>query len=441
MRLKVMKIAFVSQPFDNIFLPWTGTGGSIGIWIYEVSRRLAMSCEVTVYTRKDRHQKKVEFNQGVRYQRISTAIDDWYPYLQTHGTRHIGFNIRRAIFFRNIKRPLFASNLYYLTYALQVARDLKKKKYDVVHIINFSQFVPIIRAFNPRIKIVLNMRCEWLTQLDYSMIERRLRDVDLIVGVSHYITEKICNRFPQFSKRCKTVYNGVDVTTFVNEKCHGASMENDIKQLLFVGRVSPEKGLHVLIDAFHEVVSCYPHTQLEIVGPTRVPLNHEWFWSLGLSDKVLQFASSFSHNPECDYYSFLQRQLLSLNIANNVTFTGFLPNQQIIEHYQHADVLINPSFSESFGRSLVEAMSCQVPVIAARTGGMEEIVEDGKTGILVEPDDAQALAQAILYLFAKEDPRKSMGKAARKRVVELFSWERVAENLLCEYKNICDVNE
>ncbi|MEM2915561.1 MAG: glycosyltransferase family 4 protein, partial [Candidatus Bathyarchaeia archaeon] len=217
-------------------------------------------------------------------------------------------------------------------------------------------------------------------------------------------------------------------------------IRNGIKRLLFVGRVSPEKGVHVLLEAFQKVISRYPKAQLEIVGPTNVPLNFEWFWSLGLDDKVLRFASSFCHNPKGNYFSFLQKQLISLNIADNVTFTGFVPNSEMIKHYRDVDVVVNPSFSESFGRSLIEAMACEVPVVAARVGGMTEIVENGKTGILVEPGDADALAEAIIRLLSNEDLRKSMGKAARKRVVELYSWERVAEKLLRHYKNICDGN-
>jgi len=195
--------------------------------------------------KKGRFQKKVEYDQGVHYRRISTAADEWSTYISTAvdklGRFPIFRNVRRLLFFRNVKRPLFASNLYYLTYVLQVAKDLRAEKCDVVHLHNFSQFVPIIRAFNPEIKIVLHMHCEWLTQLDRTMIERRLREADLVIGCSKYITEKILHRFPQFAKRCQTVYSGVDVNHFVSENNHWATKKNGVKRLLFVGRNSPEK--------------------------------------------------------------------------------------------------------------------------------------------------------------------------------------------------------
>ena len=73
------------------------------------------------------------------------------------------------------KRPFFSSNFVALEYILPIALDLRRNQVDIVHLQNFSQFVPIIRAFNPRIKIVLHMRCEWLSLLDREMIEPRIQ--------------------------------------------------------------------------------------------------------------------------------------------------------------------------------------------------------------------------------------------------------------------------
>jgi len=437
-----MKIALVHQPTGTISPSFLG--GSMRIWTYEVARRLARSCDVIVYTKKDRHQKKDEYDQGVHYRRISTAADEWFNYIST-AIDKLGrfprlYNVKRALFFRNVRRPLFASSLYHLTYALQVAKDLRAEKCDIVHIQNFSQFVPVFRAFNPKIKIVLDMRCEWLTQLDRAMIESRLREVDLVIGVSRYITEKIRRCFPQFAKRCQTVFTGIDINHYVNKNGQTMTKKNDVKRLLFVGRVSPEKGLHVLLDAFQKVVERYPQAQLEIVGPQgSAPI--EFIAALSDDDKVSNLASFYYRNfSSRGYFSHLQRRVLSLKISSHVTFSGFVPYVHVINHYRNADVLVNPSLSESFGRSLIEAMACQVPVVATRVGGMAEIVEDGKTGILVEPGDAQELAEAIIRLFSDEGLRRSMGEAARKRAVELYSWEKIVENLLCQYKNIRDGN-
>jgi glycosyltransferase involved in cell wall biosynthesis len=432
---KEVKIAIVHQPIGTISS--SDPRGGIELWIYEVARRLARSSGVIIYAKKGDNQKKFEYSQGVRYRRISTVVDEWFTFvslaLNKLGRFSLFKKIKAVVFFRNVKRPLFASKLFYLTYVLQVARDLKREKCDIVHLHNFSQFVPIIRAFNPKIKIVLHMHCEWLTQLDRTMIENRLRKVDLIIGCSDYITEKTRLVFPQFAERCQTVYNGVDVNHFVSRNRHVSANKNGVKRLLFVGRVSPEKGVHVLLEAFQEVVKRYPKAQLEIVGPKSVsPI--EFIVTLSDDPKVSDLVSFYKGS----YISHLQDKLSS-DVANHVSFTGFVSRQQLINCYQHADVFVFPSvWNEPFGMPIIEAMATEVPVVATRSGGITEIVKDGKIGILVEPNNASELAEAILHLLANEDLRKSMGKTARKQAVELFSWERVADDLLYQYKTVCE---
>jgi len=435
-----MKVAIVNMPFGNMVLPWTGGAGAYDIWTYEVARRLAQSCEVIVYTTRGRHQKKVEYDQGVKYQRISHASDRWYIYMTYSRAadkleRIPGFrNLRRILFFRHAKHPLIASSLYCPTYTYRVAKDLKKEKCDVVHIHNFSQFVPIIRAFNPEIKIVLHMHCEWLTQIDRAIIEKRLGDVDLVIGVSQYITETIRRCFPQFAKRCQTVLNGVDTTTFVNKNDHGASKKNDVKRLLFVGRVSPEKGVHVLLDAFEKVVRRDSQVQLKIIGSQGSTRGGEDIVALSCDPKVRDLAPFYRGN----YIQHLQSKLSS-DLASHVSFTGSVSRRQLITSCQNADVFVFPSvWNEPFGMPIVEAMATELPVIATRGGGIPEIVEDGKTGLLVERGVASSLAEAILCLLSDEDLRESMGKAARRRAVELFSWEKTVENLLHQYRNLCE---
>ena len=424
-----MKIAFVTQHWDEV-VPRVGGSSSIPILTYQIARRLTQSGEVIIYAKRGHSQQKVQCDdEGIHYRRMSVTAEDWLlkPF------KLLG----RLSGFRNPKRPFFASRLYYLGYALQVARDLRTQQPDIVHIHNFSQFVPVIRAFNPKVKIVLHMHCEWLTQLDQAMIEQRLRHVDLVVGCSEYITEKVRRRFPQFAGRCQTVFNGVDVHHFVSENSHSVSKENDVKRLLFVGRISPEKGVHVLMDAFQKVVEHCPQVQLDIVGPGgNAPFEFVVFVSD--DEKVSDLASFYGRIlRRGDYFSYLQRRLPS-NLASRVNFVGPVPNSLVIDYYRDADVFILPSlWNEPFGMPLVEAMASEVPVIATRGGGITEIVEEGQTGLLVERDNATALAEAILRLLVDDDLRKRMGKAGREQAIERYSWDLVTENLLHLYEDIC----
>lgn len=426
MKRKTLKLAFVNQPNDSILPPMQN---SLGIWTYETARRLDPSFAVIVYGKKGgkRFRKTIKYDQRVHFQLMPRS----YNNLLARFTRHLPLS-------RNIRRPFFASTLFQLGYALQVAMDLRKQQCDIVHIYNYSQFVPIIKTLNPEIKIVLNMRCEWLTQLDRRMIQRRLNQVDMIIGCSDYITEKIRCCFPQYASRCQTVYNGVDVNYFTssNNRNRDGMANSNSKQILFVGRVSPEKGVHILLDAFKKVTQHCPHAHLKIVGK-KSQLSFDFLVALSDDPKISQLASFYDKvSLRSIYLPYLKEQLRALRIESKVTFSDHVPYRDVANYYHDADVVVNPSLSESFGRSLIEAMAFKVPVVAAKVGGMPEIVENNKTGLLVDPGDSSALAEAILYLLENEDARKSMGHAARKRVVDQFSWDHITENLLRNYKNL-----
>lgn len=279
------------------------------------------------------------------------------------------------------------------------------------------------------------MHGEWLTQLDHKMIEKRLCKANLVLGCSEYITEVIRRTFPERAKSCKTIFNGADVHHFVSSNDREPKIKKT-KNLLFVGRVSPEKGVHVLLDAFKNVLGHHPDAHLKIVGP-QVSAPLEFILPFNKDSKFKDLASLYSGS----YRSRLRDQLPS-NLASQVSFIGNVPHSQLINYCQDADVFIFPSvWDEPFGIPIVEAMATGVPVIATRVGGITEIVEEGKTGLLVERGEVTALADAILSLLSDKAGRKSMGKAGRQRAIELFSWERIVENLLSQYKNSCESYE
>ncbi len=414
-----MKIAFFDYPWTIAEPP---TSGSICLYSYQLGRRLARSNEVIFYGSKAPHHQELEYyKEGILYRRIPESfIDKLLEPLNLLDSRQIS----------NPKRPFFASKLYYLGYYLQVAKDIQLQQCDVVHIHLVSQFVPLIRAFNPKAKIVLNMNSEWLTQLDPVMIERQIRQVDIVIGCSEYITSKIRNKFPQIQS--KTIFSGVDVEHFAPTTDYSKTKENGIKQLLFIGRISPEKGIHILLEAFNKVVLHYPDVQLKLVGPENAILPWEM---LNKEDPyVLDLIPFYKGN-----YSSQLRNILSANAASSVFFQGLVKHFKLIEYYQQADIFIFPSvWNEPFGTPIIEAMAMELPVIATRSGAFPELVEEGKTGLLVERGDADALAEAILYLLRNENISKAMGKAGRQRAVEKFSWDQLTESLFDQYKKICE---
>jgi glycosyltransferase involved in cell wall biosynthesis len=106
-------------------------------------------------------------------------------------------------------------------------------------------------------------------------------------------------------------------------------------------------------------------------------------------------------------------------------------------HFHSASIFVFPSvYEEPFGMPLVEAMASATPVIATRAGAFPEIVEDGRSGLLVERSDAHALADAIVQLLSKPDQRAAMAQRAFERASAMFSWDRIVEDLLTKYERL-----
>jgi glycosyltransferase involved in cell wall biosynthesis len=422
-----LRVAFVNQPF--LYTSFPNPTDSIGIVTAQIVRRLVPTCDVIVYTATQGKtlKKTTETHEGVKYEFLPTVSDKVLLKL---------VNKIPGIF--TTKKPDYASSLYYLTYALIVANELKKQKIDIVHIHNFSQFIPIVRSLNPNIKIAIHMHCQWLSQLDRDAIARRLKYVDLIVGCSEFITEKVRQQFPEFASKCQTVYNGVD-SHFFNQKVQNKSNEQDDKKLLFVGRVSPEKGVHVLLEAFEQVVKQFPNVRLDIVGGIGT-LPKEFIIALSDDDpKVANLISFYTADPvtgeTLSYYEQLQK-ILSPKAAKKITFCGSVSHKKLDKYYQNADVYINSSLSEALGMPILEAMAGSLPVVGSRIGGIPEAILNEKTGFVFESGDSEALANNLLRLLKDDNLRRVMGEAGHQRAIALFSWDRIVEKLLDRYENL-----
>jgi len=407
-----LKVAFVNQPWNDVAPP-VGNG-SVAILAYEAARRLARSCDVTMYARRGAGQAAFERHEGVEYRRVPTTADAWLLRALRRLPR------RRA-------NPLVGSGLYYVAYALQVARDIRRRRCDIVQLFNLSQFIPIIRRFNPQAKILIRMSCNWLTQLRRKTVERRLRGCDLVIGCSRYLTDSIAAAFPQFADRCRTVHNGRDVSRFAPQR-EGRQAG---RRLLYVGRVSPEKGLHVLLRALPAVVERFPDARLTIIGPEgEAP--HEL-----LFDPAGKAASSGLAALARPSYGKYLRSLAGRELAGRVSFGGFVPHHLLPERYREAAVFVFPSvWPEPSGNPPIEAMAAGVPVVATRTGGTQEYVADGETGLLVQPGDSKALADALIRLLGDDRLRKKMGQAGVRRARALFSADRMAQALLGLYAEL-----
>jgi len=427
-----MKIAFVSQGHGKIDPPVVT--GSISLWTFEVINELKKSHAIIAYEMDGAAvRKRLKYHDNVTLIYVPTLYNRVGNRLYTIGRR-----VLKSLF-KNVnhyQKPGFSTVFHNLGFILWVSWHLRKQNCDLVHIHQYSQYVPVIRLFNPRLKIILHMNCEWVSQLDRSMIGKRIKKADLLIGCSDYISKKISDVFPTIENKVKTVYNGVHHLRFKNETERSPTQRVNGPKLLFVGRVSPEKGIHVLISAVKKLSGRYPKIRLDIVGSIG-SAPKEFIVELSDDPKVTSLSDFYPGRGQNGHYYYDCLKKLCLDgLESIVNFKGAVPYQQVVDYYKSADILINPSFSESFGMSLAEAMSAEKPVVATRVGGMVNVVENKITGLLVEPGDENALADAIALLIENPALRIKMGRAGRKRILRLFSWKQVAKKLELEYLQI-----
>jgi glycosyltransferase involved in cell wall biosynthesis len=161
---------------------------------------------------------------------------------------------------------------------------------------------------------------------------------------------------------------------------------------VYTGRLLRGKGLATLLEAFARAAAELPDLGLVVVGSGE--------------------GQALSVEEE------LKRQVAEGGLAGRVAFTGRL--ERVEEALRAADLFVFPSVFEALGISLVEAAACGLPAVATRTGGIVDVVEDGRSGRLVPPGDAGALAEALVALAANPALRTSMGRAARAVALERF---------------------
>ncbi|GAC1385649.1 MAG: hypothetical protein NVSMB33_14860 [Ktedonobacteraceae bacterium] len=206
------------------------------------------------------------------------------------------------------------------------------------------------------------------------------------------------------SQRIEVIYNGID-QRFLNlppPQGLNKGSSKECFQLLFVGRLRIEKGIHVLLKALDLLIN--EHNWLEGRSPA-IHLN-----IFGTGDQI--------------YINELQNFLREKRLTQLVTFHGKISQDELIRYYDCSDIMLVPSiWQEPFGLVVVEAMARRLPVIASNVGGPTEILTHERNGLLIEPGDERALALAIKHLLENPDKRTQLGQAGRATVQEHFTIE------------------
>jgi glycosyltransferase involved in cell wall biosynthesis len=359
---------------------------------------------------------------GVRYRRFSTRWD--------------GLFLRGFRFVRNaedIQRPLFSSDLWYPSYAVRVALDLQKQGCDIAHVYYYPQYANLIKRLNPGLRVILHMHGEWLTQVRFTNLYARLRKIDLIISCADLVTKSICVMFPEVARRCRTVPMGLSAEAFSGAYRNSLLDNLPPRRLLYVGRISPEKGVHVLLDAFKLILRQCPDASLTVVGPEwRAP--RDIIVNLCLERAL---ADSLAPFYKGSYLHQLKHRLDS-EAAERVTFAGLVAHSEVPSYYARADVYINPSLYESFGVSIIEAMAAGIPVVATAVGAVPDLISDGQNGLLVKSASPAAIADGVIRLFKDARLRTSIARVAYERVRRQFSWDTICSSLMDIYGDLVE---
>lgn len=221
---------------------------------------------------------------------------------------------------------------------------------------------------------------------------------DEILALSQYSKTAISSEYHVSRSRIRVTYGGVDDVFLSAGKKRAL---NDRLILLFCGRIDEpggQKGIDILLKSV-SMVSKRHDFLLEIVGT----------------------GSGLKH---------YEKEVIRLGIDSRVVFKGFVEHDRLPNEYTKADLFVFPSRNESFGLAICEAMAMGLPVVSTRVGAIPEIVEDRKTGILVDPDNPAALAIAIEEMLANPSMMEGMGLKGRDRVIQNFTWEHAAMRAL-----------
>ena len=230
-----------------------------------------------------------------------------------------------------------------------------------------------------------------------------------IICVSPIVEEFVRGRSGR--GRCHLVPNAIAPCFFEVQKSTSAAPG---MSLLFVGTVYPLKGLLQLVEA------------LPAINDT-----------LG-QPVLLRVVGQFS--PQDSYNQQVRQRARELGVEPSIEWLGVLYEQEIADILSRTDVLVLPSFEESYGMCLAEAMAAGVPVIASRVGGVPYVVDDGVNGLLVNPGKPDELAQASIKLLKDVDLRQRMGGAGRAKAQAHYTPRAVADKLWSVYEHIAHEN-
>ena len=296
-------------------------------------------------------------------------------------------------------------------HAARLALLLRRRRVDLVHahllgagvyatLAGVLAGVPVVTTLHGAADVPPDERHR---RLKLRLLGRR---ANRVVFVSAPLRDRLMDGWPLHPARTAVVHNGIDAAAFRPGRDDSLRRELGIAPgallLGAVGNLRPDKDYPVLLHAAARLREHLPGVRLVVAGEGGNALEAE-----------------------------LRALATRLGLGDTVVFAGFRADPERV--LRALDLFVLSSRSEGFSLSTVQAMACGLPVVATRSGGPEEIVADGRTGILVAPGSPDALADAVLRLARDPEARARLGRAAREEALARFTLERMVRGYEAVY--------
>lgn len=385
--------------------------GGAGVHVDYLTRELAKKIEVEVHSFGD--QRSDHGNLHVYGHEPWSEITDGTTEKFKGALEALSVNLT------SIKNLVDVDVVHTHTWYASMAGFLAKKLYDVPLVLTTHSLEPL-RAWKAE---QLGSGYRMSSWMEKTAIE----DADAIVAVSSETKNDILRVYPVDPERVHVIYNGIDLKEYRRadsiEALQTYGVDPNTPYVLFVGRITRQKGVTHLVDAIPYLA---PGTQVVLCA--------------GAPD-----------TPEIA--AEMREKVEAVRRVNPrvVWIEKMISKPEAIQLYSHARVFCCPSVYEPFGIINLEAMACETPVVASATGGIKEVVVDGQTGYLVPfaadpvsnmPLDPQKfsrdLAAKLNQLLADPQLCKQFGRTGRRRVEEKFSWEAIAAQTIDLYQSLVE---
>jgi spore coat protein SA len=370
-------------------------GGAIEHWVHEASKQLDQTkFNISIISRPANSQGV----DGVQYLGIPWT-----------STENFFYKLKERLSWHNPLRYI-AKIQNVVSYGLRMAKIVSY--FDLVVIHNEPNLLLFFKK-SPQQKIVLHMHNEHLSlRLFRPFYRRALKKVDSVICVSEYIRHSAVQHFPEYTDKFTVIFNATDTEVFMP---YGEEallqlkdivvIEPDKSYLLYVGRLTEIKGVHVLIQAFVEIHQVLPNTKLVIVG-----------------------SSFFEGAAKTSYEQSLVE--LSKPVSQHIIFTGYIPHDKLKYLYSAADVVVLPSvWQDPCPLVVLEAMASGTCLVSSSVGGVPEVVENGINGVLVKATDVNALTHAAIEVLSNPYIKAQMELNARQKIIAGYTWQRLLGDL------------